>query len=249
MKQLLGAFVFLLCLLGPVWASGADDLVRALQAQAGQSDSPDTMVEADDTKGPTRRAGIGFYINETAFVTAQNAVDHCGDAGLRLPDGTPVELLAQDSDEGLAVLTSARRSGHWLALSGDTIGDPRKIAVLGVTKDGWKKAEAKRSEVRLLGRIEGTGRMIAQIPAKKRNIGAPVLDAQDRVIGMVAGPLTLHGATDAQAKGLRKLAAVVGLTGQPAFLEAHQITYQPKVTGPDATQNDPAQALTGVMCR
>ncbi|WP_339772632.1 trypsin-like peptidase domain-containing protein [uncultured Pseudosulfitobacter sp.] len=249
MKQLLCAFVFLLCPLVPVWASGADDLVRALQAQGAQADSPETMVEADDAKGQTRRAGVGFYINETTFVTAQNAVDHCGDAGLRLPDGTPVELLAEAADAGLAVLTSARRSGHWLALGGDAIADPRKITVLGVTKDGWKEAEAKRSEVRLLGQIEATGQMIAQIPAKKRNIGAPVLDAQDQVIGVVAGPLTLHGATDAQAKGLRKLAAVVGITGLPAFLDAHQITYQRAAAGPDAPPNDPAQALTGVMCR
>lgn len=249
MKQLLCAFVVLLCPFAPVWASGADDLVRALQAQGEHPDSPDTMVEADDAKGQTRRAGIGFYINETAFVTAQNAVDHCGNAGLRLPDGTPVELLAADADEGLAVLTSARRSGHWLTLSGDTIGAPRKITVLGVTKDGWKEAEANRSEVRLLGRIEATGQMIAQIPAKKRNIGAPVLDAQDQVMGMVAGPLTLHGATDAQAKGLRKLAAVVGVTGLPAFLDAHQVPYQRAAAGPDAPQNDPAQALTGIMCR
>jgi len=249
MKQLLCAFVFLLCPLGPVWASGADDLVRALQAQGAQADSPDTMVEADDAKGQTRRAGVGFYINETTFVTAQDAVDHCGDAGLRLPDGTPVELLAEAADAGLAVLTSARRSGHWLTLGGDAIGDPRKIAVLGVTKDGWKEAEAKRSEVRLLGQIEATGQMIAQIPAKKRNIGAPVLNAQDQVIGLVAGPLTLQGATEAQAKGLRKLAAVVGITELPAFLDAHQITYQRAAAGPDAPPNDPAQALTGVMCR
>ena len=91
--------------------------------------------------------------------------------------------------------------------------------------------------MRLLGQIEATGQMIAQIPAKKRNIGAPVLDAQDQVIGVVAGPLTLHGATDAQAKGLRKLAAVVGITGLPAFLDAHQITYQRAAAGPDAPPN------------
>ena len=249
MKQLFPTVVFLLCPLGFAWASGTDDLVRALQAQTQHPDSPDTMVEADDAKGQTRRAGVGFYVNETAFVTAQNTLDHCGDAGLRLPDGTPVDVVAQDAELGLAVLTSTRQSEHWLTISGDSIGDTGKITVLGVTKDGWKDAEAKRSEVRLLGQIEATGQLIAQIPAKKRNIGAPVLDAQDHVIGMVSGPLTLQGATDAQAKGLRKLAAVVGTAGLPAFLDSIEISFRQQGSAPDALESDPAQALTGVMCR
>ncbi|MBM2020948.1 serine protease [Pseudosulfitobacter pseudonitzschiae] len=249
MKLLFPTVLFLLCPLGFAWASGTDDLVRALQAQTQQPDSPDTMVEADDAKSQTRRAGVGFYVNETDFVTAQNTLGHCGDAGLRLPDGTPVDVVAQDADAGLAVLTSTRHSAHWLTISDDSISDTGKITVLGVTKDGWKDAEAKGSEVRLLGQIEATGQMIAQIPAKKRNIGAPVLDAQDHVIGLVAGPLTLQGATEAQAKGLRKLAAVVGTAGLPAFLDSADISFREPASGLDATENDPAQALTGVMCR
>ncbi len=213
----------------------------------------DNSPDEEDQPRESKRAGIGFYVNNTDFVVPVSIVNRCGDAGLMLLDGTPARRLRGGGALGLAILTSARRSDYWLPLGAGTIGrQTPDLRVLGVSKKGWATGAPADIQVQMMGELAGGPgklRYVAALPARKRNTGAPILDAQGKVIGVAIGALDVPGLSAAQIKALRKVSVLVSAQELPNVLTRNAVAFQRSGPAPSLRKADPGKALVPLMCQ
>ncbi|WP_225029355.1 S1C family serine protease [Xinfangfangia pollutisoli] len=141
----------------------------------------------DKVTGTLIGSGSGFYIAPTILVTAAHVIDECG--AVAMIDGTPLEIIAQDSSLDLAVLSGAADSAAWLKLSA------LEVPKLGetVTALGYpyytsldQGLTVTSGNVSALRGIDGSSnRVMITAPVQPGNSGGPLLNKKGAVIGVV----------------------------------------------------------------
>lgn len=187
-------------------------------------------------------AGAGVYVNNTDILTDAGLLRGCAD--LRLADGTRMQAVAAQAGAGLAVLTSPRRSAHWLALPGQGQIEPGlPVSILGFARYGRGATEPTRSGARVAGEeLFGNSDLRAVLVTGHGQglSGAPVFGPKGRMLGLVtsAPPRSPH--KPGPGRLLLTPAQRVG-----EILSRQRVLHQDRPAQPGA---EPARAVVALFC-
>ncbi|MFK7752356.1 MAG: serine protease [Sedimentitalea sp.] len=213
--------------------------------------NPKPQNDVETTKQSGAFAGTAFYINHSDLATSAWVLAVC-DKGLRLQDGTQLAPLDIARALDLVVMTSPRRSSHWLPLGAAKI-PPLSAPMVSVGYPFFDRSFRGLSETR--GRLEGRGgnenstQLLAMVmPRKSGNMGAPVLDASGSVVGIVVR----RAAKDREPLPDRVTLAAPAQVFS-GFLTRNGILHDTRAAPAQGieplTRSDRGQAIVPVFCR
>lgn len=192
---------------------------------------PHATQPNDDAGKPTRRmrvsSGSGFYVsNEGYLVTNHHVVDGC--ARLARGDGTPLELVATDAKNDLALLKgppvadAARLRVAPDAMQGEpvlTYGYPLQ----GVLSSSGQLGAGMVSA--LAGLRDHPGHLQIDVPVQPGNSGGPLLDRRGLVVGVVVAKLNALRVAQMTGDIPQNINFAVKLAPLKALLDANGVTY------------------------
>lgn len=225
--------------------------IRAAQEQPLVQTEPPQTPETELTGQSGSYAGTGFYINNTDLVTAAAVLRRC--QGLTLGDGTSLSTVENGRGMGAAVLTSERRSRHWLALAAQdlpTMNTP--LSALGYPFYTKSYRGLTGTSGTMQGRAGGENagkRLALSMPRRPGNMGAPVLDGDNRVVAVVVD--RANEDREALAQKVTLAAPMQAFTG---FLNRNGIAHDtgaPKAlnSAQKLQHSDGARAIVPLFCR
>ncbi|MHA6263438.1 S1 family peptidase [Arenibacterium sp. CAU 1754] len=160
--------------------------ILALAAETAPAAQPTPVVSKKDSGA---FAGTAFYINNTDLLTATAVLRMC--RGLKLGDGTALTPLENTRAMGAVVVTSPARSRDWLPLAVQSEPQPQsRVFALGypLYQRGFTALVSSHGQVDGQNRYLGAGqRRGLAMPFRPGNLGAPVLDASNRIIAVMVG--------------------------------------------------------------
>ncbi len=168
----------------------------AVERPHAGADPPDAIVRVNvvDCGGFTERRAIGVAVDNTIIATVAHTFDGATTYEVLTIDGSilDAELVWLDLERDLALLRLSRDriSGHFEL--GDQ-PDGEEVAIVGVGADGSLKTTPATLLRHSDATLDGTGRRAAlelEATIVTGDSGAPVVDDDDRVIGLVFGTST-----------------------------------------------------------
>lgn len=231
---------------------GLDALLQQLLAELGRGSDP---ADPEDIAEEQRAGwvGIGFYVNNTDFVTLTSVVKACGRRGMALGDDTRARRLEGGDALGVTLLTSRKRSAHWLPVSDAGVNlSARSLRAVTVAKGGWRTGTAQQVTPRLLGTLDlpgAKGQVFAAMTAGKRNLGAPILDDRGAVIGIATGAPDLSGLPDRARRELTRVSGIMQAPDLPGVLARSGIAFQRSAPPARLYRLDPDKAVVALKCR
>jgi S1-C subfamily serine protease len=224
---------------------GAPDTVPAVAPPAAGPTVEDT---------PADGSGTAFFVNNTDLVTARHVVEGC--RAITLVDGTPIDVVAIHPTLDLALLSSPRRSRHWIAVhqTGNARLGQRVIALgypfYGTITTALNSTGGNISAMVGLG--DDPRQVTVTAPVHPGNSGGPLLALDGTVIGVVIA--TLDKIAVAAATGSLPENTSYAVTGTEllGFLEAEGTSLPRQDAEPagfDAgIPDDMQQAVVPVFC-
>ncbi|HEY0879463.1 MAG TPA: serine protease [Zeimonas sp.] len=193
--------------------------------------SPRSAQPSDDADKPTKRmrvsSGSGFYVtNDGYLVTNQHVVDGC--ERLARGDGTPLQLVAVDAKNDLALLKgpsvadAARLRVAPDAMQGEpvlTYGYPLQ----GVLSSSGQLGAGMVSA--LAGLRDHPGHLQIDVPVQPGNSGGPLLDRRGLVVGVVVAKLNALRVAQMTGDIPQNINFAVKLEPLKALLEANGVPY------------------------
>ncbi len=188
--------------------------------------SPGTGPRGD---APRRRAssGSGFYVtNEGHLVSNHHVVDGC--SRLARGDGTPLELVALDAKNDLALLKGPPVADAALlrlapdAMQGEdvlTYGYPLQ----GVLSSSGQLGAGMVSA--LAGLRDHAGHLQIDVPVQPGNSGGPLLDRNGQVVGVVVAKLNALRVAQMTGDIPQNINFAVKLAPLKALLDANHVRY------------------------
>ena len=217
----------------------AVDRLNALDSTPAKPNPPAVL-------GKGSLAGTGFYINNTDLVTAQAVANNC--RAMALQDGTPLSPLAAAEARGLVLLTSPRRSEHWIAIGAEkTPGIGQDIAVRRLEAADGRPAKltARTGAVITIAEFaEKTVRLLVSVPTSRVQTGAPVFDDNNALVGVMVGR-----PAGAELRFARHLSFVAAASKFATALERSRVLFEPAKTGAGARPAIADEAIVPIYCR
>ncbi len=181
---------------------------------------------------PVAREGIGVVVDAAGHVlTNGDLVAGCREVRARPAAGDPriAAVVARDTESDLALLRIAPAAHAAVLGTGDPADGEAPVAAFVASPDGLAERLVSPAAVR-----GEPGRFLLVSPAVPTGIGAPLLDASGRVLGVLVGPEETERVSRASdtAPGAASFAIPARLAW--SFLEAH---------GVEAAATDDAIAL------
>lgn len=238
----------------------ADGLLSGILASGSQ---PQPVPEATPPMNPPSQpthtgallaTGTGFFVNETAVVTAGHVVADCG--RLTLADGTPLTLIARELTKDIAVARSDRASRHWLALSPERVvrlGEPvmalghpyAEVLDLGLVATGGNVSA-------LLAPGQSIEDLLFSAPVQPGNSGGPVLNRHGAVVGVVVSRLEDLAMLKGIGRQPQNMNYAVSHASLAAFLGrqgiAHAVAPARPVDLASGIPNEVALAVVAIYC-
>ncbi len=217
-----------------------------IDRQKAKKNKPAKKPDAPVKPSRGALAGTAFYINNTDLVAASAALEHCG--SLALTDGTPLDRIARFREQGLVLLTGARRSDHWLPLGLPDVpdaGDLLRVYRYEARPDRRLGLQARQGAVVTALKFEDRGlRLLIGISNNASQTGAPVLNAANHVVGVVVGPPPAAGASLLQQMGFATPAIRLA-----SGLRRKNILFDPVGDTPASASAPSQDAIVPLVCR
>jgi len=193
--------------------------------------SPRSAKPDADSAKPAKRmhvsSGSGFYVASDGYlVTNQHVVDNC--TRLARGDGTPLELVAADEKNDLALLKgppvadAARLRVAPDAMQGEpvlTYGYPLQ----GVLSSSGQLGAGMVSA--LAGLRDHPGHLQIDVPVQPGNSGGPLLDRRGLVVGVVVAKLNALRVAQMTGDIPQNINFAVKLAPLKALLDANGVRY------------------------
>lgn len=204
-----------------------------------KADRRSALIQGDRIKRAERArpfrfhsAGTAFAINaEGVMLTSAHVVEPCHAVELRIPGAVrrlPVEVLAMDAENDLAVVRSDYRAPAILRLAPYLPEQGEPVGVLGFPHEGKIRLEPKLtpatvnydlSDPRLRGLLGVVGAV------RRGHSGGPVLDSRGRVIGVLKAKIDSVAAHRLSGAVLKDLGVVTEARAVAEFLEKSRTRY------------------------
>ncbi|WP_316014388.1 serine protease [Roseobacter sp. HKCCA0434] len=156
---------------------GRDSALRRIAGNAApprRRTTETSLPQVRETLDEVPRAQSGFHVGPRTVLTSALLPRRCERIAV---DGTRATLRHAGSDRGIAVLETRDDSPAWLAISPDAPARRDALRAIGRPTDGGR--------VQAVAADLGEGRGRARFDGFDGLIGAPLVDADDRVVGMV----------------------------------------------------------------
>lgn len=203
------------------------------QRQAAASQAAPNAASASAT-------GSGFYISNAALVlTNYHVVKGCRSVSV---GGATASVVSFDSQNDLAVLQTAHRSGNVVTLRDrPPVRAGERIVAVGYPLTGLlaEQANVTSGDVSSLAGINNDSRYLQiTAPVQPGNSGGPLFDSSGNLVGVVSGKLDaikMAGLTGDIPENVNFALNVSVVRG---FLEAHGIGYQTAISNSDRLAPD-----------
>lgn len=221
-------------------------LQRAIARLGAGGGTPTPKPDAGPRPGPGALAGTGFYINNTDIVTAARLAELCT-GGMTLATGEELGVVRTARKNGLVLLTSTRRSDHWLEIGAPDVPDLNDALTAwrhSVQGAGTRLAKVNGTVVSLTETEDRTLRLVVNVPPRRDGLGAPVFDRANRLVGVVVAR------SDSPGAGVpRHLGFVAPAVRFANLLERNNILFARPDRNADRAVAPNSAAIVPVFCK
>ena len=189
--------------------------------------------------------GMGLYFTYTDILVPNTLTDDCGADGLASLNG-PKLTVVKAARAGMSVVTSARRSDHWVTFTDDSL-QPRAFGLQGVSLANVESADLQINAAQVLGQFEASNRQtryITTLPTDVRNTGAPILNARGHVVGMITGPVDAPNASATERDSLRDVSQAIATRDIRRLLQRQRIVHDSAASA----SSDAQRAVVALVC-
>lgn len=233
---------------------GETDAVALRDAEASWGDPvpPQTISRTADG-GEMLGSGTGFYLADRIIVTAQHVVAGCN--RVRLRDGTPLTLVAEDVELDVAALAAPGPAPAWLTLAGGAaprLGQPVHAFGFPYYALAGTSLNLTSGNISALAGIDDDGRFFSfTAPVQPGNSGGPLVGQGGEVMGVVVARLSEDFIVDATGTIPQNVNYALGNRELLDFLERSGVALADGGLGFDMMRGAPVEidkAIVPIIC-
>lgn len=225
-------------------------LLRRAVAWLDKPAKPNAPANTQPPSSKLALSGVGIYINNTDLLVPQIVVDGCK-GGLHLADGTPLQQTERLQPMDLVVMSSTRRSANWMRIHTGDLDKNSSLTAFFIPDTTWASGRTSTISATLLGGFtlpNGKKQHLTTLPAQMQYLGAPLLNLNNELAGVLQGKPDLSALRGTQDIPPRRFSVAVSTYLLSPLLHRRAIVHQRAATQASATATDPAKAIVPVAC-